>query len=507
MKQIYKLFTRKLRLFGAAVTLVEIVTYTFSFLFSGLAKKDIFNVLEGKEVTLGITSLNLLILINVLAPLIINVVKQINSGLAEKLKTKIRYNIKSLLMEYALNVSFSDQKNLTEGKILNYYRNECEDIVNYFMEFYNQSPKLVLSAAILIVMFFTNPVFAFVSIIPTAIMVLLVKALSKRIFAYRTSARNKNGEVTGFLNTFFENIEFFYMVGDKNKIIDIYFQKCTERSKSEIKDQILDRLLSAISSNSSNFALGIILLIALPFMVSGKFTVGEFVMFGYYYAFLAYLPDAITSLSKRKKQTRVSLERIHIILEEGINPHGTVTEANGLLINAEINGASKSVKADKGDIIVIQSNNGSTLLKTLFLLCSHNCKNNLCAYVPREPVLFDESIRENICMDKKYKKDMMETILAKTDLLEDIASFEEGISKPSGKKGESLSGGQRKRIGIARALYSEADILFIDGLTDCVDWDTGQKLIDGVLGKYEGIIFIASESLNTEKIADRIVYI
>lgn len=116
MKQIYKLFTRKLRLFGAAVTLVEIVTYTFSFLFSGLAKKDIFNVLEGKEVTLGITSLNLLILINVLAPLIINVVKQINSGLAEKLKTKIRYNIKSLLMEYALNVSFSDQKNLPEGK-------------------------------------------------------------------------------------------------------------------------------------------------------------------------------------------------------------------------------------------------------------------------------------------------------------------------------------------------------------------------------------------------------
>ena len=53
------------RTFYIAVIFVEVLTYTFSFLISGLAKKDIFNILEGMQVTLGIHSLNVLIALNV----------------------------------------------------------------------------------------------------------------------------------------------------------------------------------------------------------------------------------------------------------------------------------------------------------------------------------------------------------------------------------------------------------------------------------------------------------
>ena len=75
-------------------------------------------------------------------------------------------------------------------------------------------------------------------------------------------------------------------------------------------------------------ALGIILLIALPFMMNGIFSVGEFVMFGYYYAFLAYLPDAIGNLVKRKKQTNASLERLGFLLQE-TDGAGFVREKDG----------------------------------------------------------------------------------------------------------------------------------------------------------------------------------
>ena len=75
-------------------------------------------------------------------------------------------------------------------------------------------------------------------------------------------------------------------------------------------------------------ALGIILLIALPFMMNGIFSVGEFVMFGYYYAFLAYLPDAIGNLVKRKKQTNASLDRLGFLLQEA-DCAGSVREKDG----------------------------------------------------------------------------------------------------------------------------------------------------------------------------------
>ena len=126
-KDIYNAFTKGLKLFCIMVICIEVVTYTFSFLISGIAKKDIFNILEGKSVTLGIYSVNVLILINTVVPLAINCVKQVNSALVEKLKTRLRCNIKSILLSHVMKTSIDSNKR-TEGEILNYYRNECEEI-------------------------------------------------------------------------------------------------------------------------------------------------------------------------------------------------------------------------------------------------------------------------------------------------------------------------------------------------------------------------------------------
>ncbi|MFR1310155.1 MAG: hypothetical protein ACLSCO_15590 [Gallintestinimicrobium sp.] len=165
-------------------------------------------MIEGKDVTLGIYSLNILILINVMVPLIINCVKQINSAFVEKWKTKARYNVKSVLLNYVLRESLNPERE-TDGAVLNYYRNECEDVVNFFLEFYYQVPKIVLSVSILIVMFFINPIFAAVSLFPTALTVFLVKVLGKKIFLYRTNSRKNTKEVTSFLNNFLKTPSIF----------------------------------------------------------------------------------------------------------------------------------------------------------------------------------------------------------------------------------------------------------------------------------------------------------
>ena len=220
-RELYRAFTKDIKAFGLLVIAVETITYTFSFLMSGIAKKDIFNVIEGKDVTLGIYSLNILILINVMVPLIINCVKQVNSAFVEKWKTKARYNVKSVLLNYVLRESLNPARE-TDGAVLNYYRNECEDVVNFFLEFYYQVPKIVLSVSILIVMFFINPIFAAVSLFPTALTVFLVKVLGKKIFLYRTNSRKNTKEVTSFLNNFFENTEYFYMIGNRERVISAY---------------------------------------------------------------------------------------------------------------------------------------------------------------------------------------------------------------------------------------------------------------------------------------------
>ena len=490
-RDIFSAFTKGLKIFGICAIGIEVVTYTFSFLVSGIAKKDVFNILEGKDVTLGIYSLKILILINVLVPLIINCVKQLNSALVEKLKTRLRCNIKSILLRYVINDSIDSNKQ-TEGAVLNYYRNECEDVVAYFLEYYFQLPKIILSFSILVVMLYINPIFALVSLLPTIMMIVLVKALNKKIYSYRIRSRNNTKEVASFLNAFFENTEYFYMLGNRDKLISLYEKKCRERSRSEIKDRILDSLLGAISANSSNIALGVILLIALPFMLTGKFSVGEFVMFGYYYAFLAYLPDAIANLVKRNKQTNASLERITFMFKE--------KEQNSFVVNGDsydfslsLDNEKKEIHAKKEGLLILDGANSGSVLAAMFLACTKCLNDKKCVYVPKDPVLFDEPLSENILIGERSDRDKLSKVMEKTALTEDIKTFEDGIEKRCGKKGENLSGGQRKRAGIARALYQDADIMFLDGLTDRVDSITADYLVKNALNDFKGLVVLASE--------------
>lgn len=511
-KSIYRTAAKGAAALTLAVIAVETVTYTFSFLVSGLVKKDIFNLIEGTKTTLGIDSVWVLIALNIGVPLLINCVKQINSGLAVKLETRLKENVKSDLLKDVLSVRVGGKLNKSEGELISLFRNECEDISVYFMEFYRQTSTIVLCAAILIVMLCINPVFTIVSLCPTALMVLALRFFHGRITNNRMAARKRTSELTEYMESVFGNIEYFKMTCREEKIFELFREKCKRRRSSEVKDRVLDKALGSVSENSANFTLGIVLLISIPLLKQGRLTVGEMVMFEYYYAFLTSLPDAIGALIKRHKQTRVSADRLYEVHEasgsEGGRAKGpeagdAVYEAGELEIL--LPGEKKMIRAGRGQVVLLGKENEeekSVLLQQLFRLCSDRIRDIRCVYVPREPVLFDASICENICMGEPFDRDKFMTVIKQADLLEDIESFEEGMHKNAGKRGMAVSGGQRKRIAIARALYGDAGILFLNGLTDQVDRKTEENMVRSILGEFKGIIFLAAATDSAVRLMD-----
>lgn len=428
------------------------------------------------------------------------------------LKVRLTQNIKRKLLEDVNRIPIEMKMLLSEGEVISLFRNECEDISNCFLEFYYQLPKIVLSIAILSIMLCINPVFAIASLLPKMTMLVFIKGLTKQIISNRESARKSTSDLTEFISSFLGNIEYFKMIGNRDCIYEIFRKKCYKRSNNEIKDRVLDRVLHVFSENASNMTLGVVLLIAIPFFASGQFTVGEFVMFEYYYAFLASLPDAVGNIVKRSKQTKVSVERLYIVNEQYDQDYkGDVQYMNDQLkVSIESTELNIKIEAKRGQIILICDENehfGEKLLQRMFIACEKSIREVNCKYVPKEPVLFDESIRDNICMDEIYQEEKLLTVLKKTDLQEDIKFFKDGIMKNVGKRGTAISGGQRKRIGIARALYTDAEILFIDGFTDQVDIQTEEKIIARVLDQFNGITFIISNSEKIANIADKIIRI
>ncbi|NRB68616.1 MAG: ABC transporter ATP-binding protein [Vibrio sp.] len=130
------------------------------------------------------------------------------------------------------------------------------------------------------------------------------------------------------------------------------------------------------------------------------------------------------------------------------------------------------------------------------------------SYVPQSVNLMDATIAENIAFGVEYSEIDWEKVHKAVELsclTELIASFSNGLDSHIGENGIQISGGQRQRISIARALYSESEILIFDEATSALDGITENQIMESIekLSGKKTIIMIAHR-LKTIKNCDRI---
>ena len=106
-------------------------------------------------------------------------------------------------------------------------------------------------------------------------------------------------------------------------------------------------------------------------------------------------------------------------------------------------------------------------------------------YVPQEPWLQQGSIRENILFGRRFDADLYAAVVRACCLEADFAQMSSGDATDVGERGAMLSGGQRARVGLARAVYQEKELYLIDDVFSAVDVPVGkeiyQKCIYGLL--------------------------
>ncbi|KAA1073986.1 hypothetical protein PGTUg99_028829 [Puccinia graminis f. sp. tritici] len=103
------------------------------------------------------------------------------------------------------------------------------------------------------------------------------------------------------------------------------------------------------------------------------------------------------------------------------------------------------------------------------------------AYCPQQAWLLSDSIRNNILYGSTMNRSRYMQVLKACALAPDLATFTDGDLTEIGDKGTVLSGGQKARISLARALYSPAKVLLLDDVLSAVDSHTAQHLFNHVL--------------------------
>jgi ABC-type multidrug transport system fused ATPase/permease subunit len=133
------------------------------------------------------------------------------------------------------------------------------------------------------------------------------------------------------------------------------------------------------------------------------------------------------------------------------------------------------------------------------------------SYVPQEIYISDSSVRENITLgfdETSVTSDIIEDAIKKSSLEKFILDQKEGLSFMVGEQGNKISGGERQRLGIARALITNPKILILDEATSSLDGVTEAEItnaIEGLAG--DTTIIVIAHRLSTVKNADRILFL
>ena len=190
-----------------------------------------------------------------------------------------------------------------------------------------------------------------------------------------------------------------------------------------------------------------------------------------------------------------------------------------------INNINMNIKLGTSVGIIGRSGSGKSTLvdiilglldceKGKILVDGVNIKNNKqswqknIGYIPQDIYLLDDTIKNNITFgidEEKIDENLLSNVIKIVQLEKFVELSKNKLDTVVGNRGIRISGGEKQRIGIARALYNNPKILIFDEATSALDIDNENKILDEI---YEGIndktLIIISHRNNTVKYCDSI---
>lgn len=240
-----------------------------------------------------------------------------------------------------------------------------------------------------------------------------------------------------------------------------------------------------------------------------------------------FFPQGVTLLA----ETGVSLDRLTRFLlyeETDFNPK---LEKTNFILNDKaeavsiVNGTAKwnkhsdiftklNIRIKRGSLTAIVGTVGSgksslmnLILKELPLDSGTIRVNGEISYASQEPWLFTGSIRQNILFGQEMEKYRYKAVIQSCSLERDFGLLSYGDKTIVGERGMSLSGGQKARINLARALYKKSDIYLLDDPLSAVDTRIGKELFVNCVKKFlkEKTVILVTHQLQYLKDVDQII--
>jgi ABC-type multidrug transport system fused ATPase/permease subunit len=197
------------------------------------------------------------------------------------------------------------------------------------------------------------------------------------------------------------------------------------------------------------------------------------------------------------------------------NPHPSLHNVNLEIpegLSVALVGPSGAGKTSVVDVIlgVIMPTEGEIVLSGMQPLECVQAWPGAIGYVPQNVSIINGTVRENIALGfprDSATDELVNQSVSIAHLSELIESFPDGIDTQVGERGGRISGGQRQRLGIARAMFTRPKLLVLDEATSALDGES-EAIISATISALKGdvTVLMIAHRLSTVRQADLVIY-
>lgn len=457
--------------------------------------------------------------------LIINVIsfmpflfQYIIQGLHAFLLSKQQEEFNFHIRKRSVSHFYADQKEHSVAQIQNRLTNDLnQSQENYFAPFFSLIGGVINLVSVVVLLISLHWSLLLTIILMVAISLVLPKLLEKPLQNSMTKISKSNSQYLDCLEKWLNGLEELQRYFAGGKLFKVTNDAAKELEDAYVKQNGVSQLLSIING-----------------LVSVSFSLILFLLAGYLFQAKIVAFGAITGVGNCNFYLRQSIQII-------VSRYGQIKGSKTL--NQEIAQTAAAVKKEQAEEVAtpaslsthdlsLQFPNGESLIfpdiniksgekvlltgdsgagkSTLFKLILGEIKPtsgqiifkdkdgavvnpdmSKIGYIPQDPVLFPVSIADNMTMFVDKLKSALPSLVEKVQLAGDIAKFDEGLNQKIDLNKLNISGGQRQKIVLVRALVHQSEIILIDEGTSAIDQQATMQILHEVKSTPATVIFIA----------------
>ncbi len=464
------------------------------------------------------------------------------------LSQKIGAELSNRLFNFYINQEWDYHIQNTSSTITNKIALEAKRVTGILQSLLSLSAMLVKSVVIIIsLLIFDLKITIYSFLVFTFCYMFIFQYFQKKIFENGLNISSQQGSRIKQIKESLGSIRQLILSGKQ----DYFLNNFTSSSFSLARSMGINRIIGLLPRYVIEFlAIVLIVILLLILTLFNKFTIEQTISlisvfliaglrllpsFQQIYASLASIKGSLPAFNSVKdelilsaKNNEITKSTNEIILKDRIEINNLSFSYDNLRDKNEFTLKNVNLKIKTNSIVGIIGKTGSGKSTLVDLIIgflkpkSGNIKldgkdlsndetlkkwRNCISYVPQKVFLSDDSILSNICFGLE-KDSIDQNLLKKSIEFSNLNNFIENLNNKEntriGENGVMISGGQSQRIGIARAIYQNKDILIFDEATNQLDVKTESIILEN-LKKIDKTIILITHRLNSLKNVDLII--